>query len=332
MEIVPFRPSEVTYRHRVALLKEAQPEEPWSLEGEVAADAADAAAGGPICAFFAVAKSALGTGTSSASPGPRPTPMCPLPGGAACGWWWPTPPGAGAWGTALLDAVGEAAAASGATEFHVSTSLAEPDGLAFALARGFREVEAEHELHLDLDAFEPGGSRRACPGPGIVTAWRRCSAAIPGWFERYYRLHTAVEASAPWGLGYAVPSREAFRRRHVDAGEALPEGTTIAVADGEWVGLCEMWRSGDDTHTAYEELTGVLPAYRGQGLGTALVAAAAAWAKDRGYHRLLTSTSTSNEAMQRTARRLGFVVAGRWIHLLGPAARRGVPSGPEVGP
>ena len=39
-------------------------------------------------------------------------------------------------GTALLDAVGDAAAAGGAAEFHVSTSLAEPDGLAFARGPG----------------------------------------------------------------------------------------------------------------------------------------------------------------------------------------------------
>ena len=58
---------------------------------------------------------------------------------------------------------------------------------------------------------------------------------------------------------------------------------------------------------------------------------AAAWAQGRGYHRLLTSTSTANEAMQRTARRLGFRIAGHWSHLLGPATRWRVPSGRAVG-
>ena len=64
----------------------------------------------------------------------------------------------------------------------------------------------------------------------------------------------------------------------------------------------------------------MLSDYQGQGLGTALVAAAATWAQSRGYRRLLTSTSTANEAMQRTARRLGFRIAGRWAHLLGPVS------------
>ena len=328
MDIVPFRPSEATYRLRVARLKEAQPEEPWSLEGEMAADAADEAAGRPTCAFFALEKSATADGDVVGFARAQTDADVPVAGRRRL--WVAVAHAARrrGVGTALLDAVGEAAAAGGATEFHVSTSLAEPDGLAFARARGFREVEAEHELHLDLDTFDP----KARALPGCIHSLALLQRGDPGWFERYYRLHTAVEATAPWGLGFSVPNREAFRRRHVDAEEALFEGTTIAVVDGEWVGLCEMWRSGDDTHTAYEELTGVLPACRGQGLGTALVAAAAAWAQGRGYHRLFTTTSTSNEAMQRTARRLGFVVAGHWVHLLGSAARRGVPSGREGSP
>jgi GNAT superfamily N-acetyltransferase len=323
VQIVPFAGSEAAYRLRVALLKEAQPEEPWSLEGETAADAADEAAGRPRCALFAVADGDV-VGFTRA----QIDPDVPVAGRRRL--WVAVSHAARrrGIGTALLDAVGAAAAAGGATEFHASTSLAEPDGPAFALARGFREVEAEHELHLDLDAFDPGTSA-VLSGITSLAALQRTD---PDWFERYYRLHTGVEATVPWGLGYAVPDREAFRRRHLDAEEALVEGTTIAVADGEWVGLCEMWRSGDDTHTAYEELTGVLPGYRGRGLGTALVAAAAAWAKGRGYRRLFTSTSTSNEAMQRTARRLGFVLAGRWIHLLGPVTPGGVASGQEGSP
>ncbi|MBM3695389.1 MAG: GNAT family N-acetyltransferase [Actinobacteria bacterium] len=320
MEIAPFVPTEAGYRERVGLLKEAQPEEPWSLEGEKQADAVAAAAGRPADACFArVGGEAVGFARAQADPD--------VPAAGRRRLWVVVARRARRQGvgSALLEAVSRAAAAAGATEWHVSTSLAEPDGRAFALAHGFREVEAEYELHLDLESFEDGA--RAAPRPieSLASRQRR----HPDWFERYYRLHTAVEGSVPWALGYAVPNREDFRRRRVEPAEFLPEGTMIAVVGGEWVGLCEMWRCGDDLATAYQELTGVLPGYRGQGLGTALVAAAAAWAKRRGYRRLLTSTSTSNAAMQRTARRLGFIVAGRWSHLLGPVRRGGAPSGQE---
>jgi GNAT superfamily N-acetyltransferase len=319
VRIVPFAGEDADYRLRVALLKEAQPEEPWSVAGEREADAAAAAAGLPACAFFAIADGkAVGFARAQADPD------VPEPGRRRV---WVVVAHAArrrGIGTALLAAAGEAAAAGGATEFHASTSLAEPDGLAFALARGFREAEAEYELHLDLRAFEPG----AFPRPIGIAGLSALQESDGDWFERYYRLHTAVEAAVPWGLGYAAPGREVFRRRHVDADESLPQGTSIALVGGQWVGLCEMRRSGDDTVTAYQELTGVLPAHQGRGIGTALVVAAATWAKERGYRRLLTSTSTANEAMQRTARRLGFVVAGRWSHLLGPVTPGGDPSWP----
>jgi GNAT superfamily N-acetyltransferase len=322
MEIAPFDGTEPAYRRRVALLKEAQPEEPWSLEGQRAADARDAAAGRPVCAFFAVADGEV-QGFARA----QLDSDVPVPGRRRL--WVVVAHRARrrGLGTALVQAVGEAAASQGATEFHVSTSLAEPDGLAFARARGFREVEAEVELHLDLASFE------APPVPSGVEAVGLAGlrSGYPDWFERYYRLHTAVEAEVPWALGYAVPGRDDFRAVHIDATEALAEGTAIAVADGEWVGLCELWRSGDDTHTAYEELTGVLPAYRRRGLGTALAGAAARWSRGHGYRRLLTSTSTRNTPMQALAARLGFRVAGRWSHLLGLVDATRVPSGREVG-
>lgn len=324
MEIVPFDGTGTAYRRRVALLKEAQPEEPWSLEGERAADEADAAAGRPTLAFFAAAAGEM-VGFARA----QADPDVPVPGRRRLWLVVARPARRHGVGTALLEAVGAAAASAGATEFHVSTSLAEPDGPAFAFARGFHEVEAEYEMHLDLDAFGPAPF--APFADGMVESLATLSGTHPDWFERYYRLHTSVEAGVPWALGYAAPDREAFRRARLDAEEALVEGTTIAVVEGEWVGLCEMWRSGDDTFTVYEELTGVLRGHRRRGVGTALVAAAAAWARSRGYHRMLTSTSIANEAMQGLARGLGFRVAGRWSHLLGPVLPGRVASGREVG-
>lgn len=319
MQIAPFTPSDAAYRRRVALLKEAQPEEPWSLEAE---RAADEAAGQAVCAFFALAGGeAVGFARAQAD--------ADVPVVGRRRLWVVVAHRARrrGIGTALLEAVTQEATAGGATEWHASTSLAEPDGLAFALARGFREVEAEIELHLDLGPFAAG----AVPAPGPLASLAALQQADPDWFERYYHLHTTVEASVPWGLGYAVPDRQAFRRRHVDAEEALHEGTTIALAGGEWVGLCEMWRSGDDAYTVYQELTGVLMGHQGRGWGRALVSAAALWAREQGYRRMFTSTGTSNGPMQALASRLGYRVGARWVHLLAPAAPRRVASGREVG-
>lgn len=326
-EIVPFDGSEDAYRRRVALLKEAQPDEPWSMEGERAADEADAAAGRPGGAFLAALDGeCLGFARFRADPED------------------PTPGRRRLWvavahrarrrgvGTALLDAVGRAAAAQGAAEFLVSTSLAEPDGLAFALARGFAEVGGEVELHLDLRSFEAARFPAHSRVPGLhLDSLASLLLRDQGWCERYYCLYASLGAGVLWDRGGAPPDPEAFRRFHVEAPGLLDEGTAVAVVDGEWVGLCELRRSGDDTATAYQELTGVLPAHRRQGIGRALVCAAAEWARRDGYRRLLTSTGVRNEAMQALASRLGFRVAGRWSYLVGAVSRLRVPSGEEVG-
>jgi GNAT superfamily N-acetyltransferase len=324
--IVPFDGSAEAYLARVALLKDAQPAEPWSVEGERAADEEDAAAGRPGGAFFAAAAGDL-VGFARY----RLDPTDPRPGRRRL-WLAVAHRARGQRaGSALFSAVGQAAAAGGATEFLVTTSLAEPDGRAFALRRGFAEVEAEVELHLDLPSLGAAPTTGSGP-PGLLVAdLASLSGSAPDWSDRYYALYAALAVGIMWASPAAGPGREAFRRSHLEAPGLLAEGTAVALLDGEWVGLGELWRSGDDRHTAYLELTGVLPACRRRGIGRVLVAAVAGRAARLGFRRLLTSTGTDNEAMQVLARRTGFTVAARWSYLVGPVMGRRVLSGQEVG-
>jgi len=324
-EIVPFDGSPNAYRQRVALLKEAQPDEPWSVEGERSSDEADAADGRPGAAFFAVEGSEyLGfvrfrADPEDSNPGRRRLWVAVARRARRRGL-----------GSALLDAAGGSAAAGGATEFLASTSLVEPDGLAFALTRGFTEVDGEVEMHLDLIG---GSDKPFVPGPAAGWYVGGLAALRPAerdWLDRYHRLYTSLAAGVLWASHAAPPDRETFRRTHVEAPGFLPEGTAVAVLDGEWVGLSELWRSGDDRATAYQELTGVLPAHRRRGIATALVAVTADWARRHGYRRLLASTGVENEAMRAVLLWLGFREVARWSYLLGPAQGRCVLSGQEV--
>jgi RimJ/RimL family protein N-acetyltransferase len=51
--------------------------------------------------------------------------------------------------------------------------------------------------------------------------------------------------------------------------------------------------------------------WRGQGVGTALVAAAIDWAQARGLHKLTLSVFPQNEAAVALYRKFGFVEEGR---------------------
>lgn len=323
--IVSFDGSPAAYRRRVTLLKDAQPDEPWSAEGERSADRGDAAAGISGESFFAeVDGDIVGFARCRAYP----------EDGSPARWrlWVAVAHGArrrGA-GSALLAAAGEAAADEGAGEFLASTSLAEPDGLAFARARGFTEVEGEVELQLDLSSFRVAdpSSRRRPPGLRLA-ALASLSAATPDWPERYHALYASLGAGVLWASPVPGPGLEHFRRFHLGAPGFLAEGTVVAVLEDHWVGLAELWRSGGNHHTAYQELTGVLPPYRGRGIATALVESLAGRAGALGFRRLLTSTGRGNRAMQAVASRLGFAATADWSYLLGPVPR--VPSGQEVG-
>jgi GNAT superfamily N-acetyltransferase len=326
MEIVPFDGSQSAYRRRVALLKDAQPDEPWSVEGERFSDAQDAAAGRPGVALFAAVD-----GEHQGFVRFRTDPEDPAVGRRRL--WLVVAHRARrrGFGSALLGAAGQAAAAQGATEFLVSTSLSEPAGLAFALAGGFAEVGGEVELHLDLGSPEPAESAALSPLPGLrLEALASLADRYRDWLDRYYRLYTSLAAGVLWVSHATAPDREAFRRSHVEAPGLLAEGTAVAVVGEEWVGLSELWHSGGDRATVYQELTGVLTAHRRRGIGAALVTATADWARRRGYCRLLGSTDLHNEAMQALARRLGFREAARWSYLVGPVQRRRVLSGREV--
>jgi RimJ/RimL family protein N-acetyltransferase len=86
------------------------------------------------------------------------------------------------------------------------------------------------------------------------------------------------------------------------------ERTLVALADDEIVGLIFVIESG----FGFGEIgMMVAAAWRGQGVGTALVAAAIDWARARGLHKLTLSVFPQNEAAVALYRKFGFVEEGR---------------------
>jgi putative acetyltransferase len=85
------------------------------------------------------------------------------------------------------------------------------------------------------------------------------------------------------------------------------EGTLVAVSDGELVGRIHV----DATWFGYGEIgMMVVESRRGQGIGTALVLAAADWARERGLHKLTLGVFPSNDAAIGLYRKLGFADEG----------------------
>jgi ribosomal-protein-alanine N-acetyltransferase len=88
------------------------------------------------------------------------------------------------------------------------------------------------------------------------------------------------------------------------------DGTLVALADGDFVGLLFV----EPSPFGYGEIGMMVAAdWRGRGVGTALVAAAIDWARAHGLHKLTLSVFPHNAAAIALYRRFGFLEEGRRI-------------------
>jgi RimJ/RimL family protein N-acetyltransferase len=86
------------------------------------------------------------------------------------------------------------------------------------------------------------------------------------------------------------------------------DGTLVAVADGEVVGSIHI----DANRHGFGEIgMAVLREWRGRGVGSALMDAGIAWARERGLHKLSLGVFPHNEAGIALYRKFGFVEEGR---------------------
>lgn len=185
-----------------------------------------------------------------------------------------------------------------------------PD-LPFLLSHGWREHDRMWMSTLDLRtldflAFADEEARVREAGFQLLSL-----TDLGPWDEaqqrRYYNLTITLLADVPSARRIEPWPIEVWQRRFGVGIER--EGLFVAVAPGgEWVGTSQLAqpipaRPG----SLHNGLTGVLPAWRGHGLGLALKLAAARAALRRGYTHSRTGNHTSNRPMLAINGRLGFV-------------------------
>lgn len=90
----------------------------------------------------------------------------------------------------------------------------------------------------------------------------------------------------------------------------LLDGFLVAVVDGRIVGSIKV----DASRHGYGEVgMAVAREWRGRGVGTALMEAAIAWARERGLHKLSLEVFPHNAAGIALYRKFGFVEEGRRV-------------------
>jgi GNAT superfamily N-acetyltransferase len=205
-------------------------------------------------------------------------------------------------GTALLREL--AAHAERFDVRRVSTHLEEPRARGFAERFGFREVDRQIEQVKRL-GDEPAPS--PLPGLEVVTIAER-----PELLRAAYPL--ARDGYADFALdGTATITLDDWLREEA----TLPEGSFVALADGEIVGFSGLVRHDNDG-VAEDGLTVVRRDRRGRGIALALKRMELAWAAANGFREVVTWTQRGNDAMRRLNERLGYVHRDESVTMLAP--------------
>jgi GNAT superfamily N-acetyltransferase len=217
-------------------------------------------------------------------------------------------------GRALYGALSSWAAAHAAEAMQTFIDDDDPESLAWAERRGFREVSREALVELRLATYEP---RPVEPPEGLeIVTW----AERPELARGLYDVAAEVGPDIPGDEDHRIEPFEEWLSVHMQGVADRPESTFAAVADGEVVGYAKLtfWDAKPDT--LFHELTGVKRTWRGRGIARALKHAQLNWAKEQGYTALRTSNEERNEPIRRLNAELGYEPIPGRIKLEGPIA------------
>jgi GNAT superfamily N-acetyltransferase len=212
-------------------------------------------------------------------------------------------------GTALLRALAAHVSSLGFAE--ANTTVGDEASLRFAKRFGWREVDRQVEQVRTIARQEE--PPRAPDGVELVSLAERPDLSRA--------VYTDLAAGAIADIPVCPPlevSLEDWERGWV----SLPEGTFVALADGEVVGCAGLMRDDDHPERAEHSLTAVRRDRRGRGVAKALKHATIAWAAANGIRELYTWTQRGNEPMQRLNERLGYVVRSWCTTVRGPVPLR----------
>jgi GNAT superfamily N-acetyltransferase len=220
-------------------------------------------------------------------------------------------------GQALYAAASAWAATHGATVLRTTVDDDDLESFGWAERRGFREHSREALVELDLASHEP---LPAEPPPGVeIVTW----AERPDLAGGLYDVAAEAGPDIPGSEDDRIEPYEEWLSVHMQGEGDRPEGTFVAVAEGEVVGYAKFsfWAAKPDT--LFHDLTAVKRAWRGRGIARALKRSQLAWAKEEGFHYARTSNEERNEPIRRLNSELGYrPIPGR-IVLDGPLALGG---------
>lgn len=217
-------------------------------------------------------------------------------------------------GTALYETISDWTRGQGLDVLEAVVSDEDPESLAFAERRGFREDRREKGVALKL--AEIALPAVELPSGIEIVSWADRPELARGIYE------VALEASPDvpgWEDEIPEPFEDWLVNDMQGSGDK-PEATFLALHGDEVVGYAKFSLTEAQPTTAHHDLTGLKRAWRGRGIARALKATQIRWAKENGYEELQTRNDERNAPIRHLNREFGYRPAEGRIYLRGPLA------------
>jgi GNAT superfamily N-acetyltransferase len=169
----------------------------------------------------------------------------------------------------------------------------EPEAVAFVLGRGFAVMDRVVSLVLDLDA---GTAEPPAPPEGV-----RLVELDEAHYEGAFAVFCEGVADIPGEEALGAPT---FSDWVAEVERSLL--TVIALEDDRVVGFANLEMRNTPLGAMGNGLTTVTRSHRGRGIAQALKRLEIAWAAERGFRQITTSTHAANDAMRRVNEKLGY--------------------------
>lgn len=183
------------------------------------------------------------------------------------------------------------------------------DGVSFAQKHGFTERMREWESRLDpasvnLADWQHYNQRMREQGIEIKTVAELESD--PNRDRKLYEMEWAIDQDVP---SPEPPQKVPFEefQKIWERSNLLTDGWFVAVDNGEFVGMSNLWLSQADPNILYTGLTGVIRSHRKKGIATAMKLRAIEYARQKGVGEVRTWNESNNQGMLGINIRLGFV-------------------------
>ena len=183
------------------------------------------------------------------------------------------------------------------------------DGIRFAAKLGFEERMRDWESRLDpasLDLDEWSRYHRQVDEQGIEIRTVAELESDANRDRKLYELEWLIDRDVP---SPEPPSKVPFEefQKVWERTNLLPDAWFVAVDNGEYVGMTNLWTSQANAKLLYVGLTGVTRSHRKRGIAMALKVRSVEFALQNGFNEIRTWNETNNQAMLGINNRLGFV-------------------------